>query len=122
MTVLTSKQIAEYVAGTLSLGADHAYIARRFANEVLELRAENERLQRERDFFAELVEALSEHAKCGCGYDDSKDVCVYHQKMMAEARAKALEEAAAVADEQLGKDSFVGLAILALREKPTVQE
>jgi hypothetical protein len=69
------------------------------------LRAENERLLRERDEALALAGARAAATKVFA--IDAK-----------EARAKAIDEAAAVANHWLGPDSYCEAAILALREKP----
>jgi|688.fasta_scaffold213162_4 hypothetical protein len=87
-----------------------------------------ERLIRERDEALAQVEALSINVKCACGYDNAADVCLVHTKMKAEARAKAIDEAAAAFRRcapgamLAGDVDHVEAYILALRDKPTVQE
>jgi len=96
------------------------------AKELRALRAENERLQSERDEALAKVKVLEEVADCACAIDHATDECVYHCKIKAKARAKAIEEAAAVVTEHyqsLCQEHRLLLvnranAILALKTRP----
>jgi cell division septum initiation protein DivIVA len=96
------------------------------AQELRALRAENERLQSERDEALAKVKVLEEVADCACAIDHATDECVYHCKIKAKARAKAIEEAAAVVTEHyqsLCQEHRLLLvnranAILALKTRP----
>lgn len=90
--------VEEDADGYLMTVAEHDRLMAERDARVAELEAEAERRDEQ---IQGMIEASGQ--TCACGYDRASDVCLGHyphfKKSMAEARNKALEDAAQVADD-----------------------
>ena len=87
-----------------------------------------EHYRKQRDEARAQLEAISEAAKCGCGYDESTDVCIPHCRIREKAEARGFErgvrDAAKVVEVTADKFSSERTirTILALLEKPEQEQ